>query len=201
MSTNQVPNSQNPVADTPPPVTTLTPEQVVEQLRTVRTQIVEVTPLTPKQKRTLSKQAHLSNAVVQASINAIGASDNISQAVGQPSEDVRQLVDESNRWTAVEDELKTTLNGVAGGNLVRRQRIAFIAGVAYNLASRLARDPAHAGLVQHVQEIKRLKSFTRRKKAQTAPKPTSPAPQAPAPAGSQQHGVSPEHGASVMETS
>ena len=195
MSTNQVPNSPNPVADTPQPVTTMTPEQVVEQLRSLRAQIPEVAPLTVEQRKVLRAQSRVSNDIVQASINVIGASDNIAQAVGQPSEDVRQLVDESNRWTAVEDELKTTLNGVAGGNLVRRHRIAFIAGVAYNLASRLARDPAHAGLVPHVQEVKRLKSFARRKKAQAAPQPPTPAPQTPA------HGVSMEHGVSLTEKS
>jgi hypothetical protein len=191
MSTNQVPNPQSPAAETPQPATMLPPEQVVEQVRTLRTQIPEVKPLTAKQKKALRQQAHLSNEVVQASINAIGASDNVSQAVGQPSEEVRQLVDESNRWTAVEDELKTTLSGVAGGNLVRRQRIALIAAQAYAISSQLARDPAHAGLVPHVQEIKRLRSFKRRKKAQ----PPTPAPQAPT------HGVAPEHDVSVTQKS
>jgi len=56
----------------------------------------------------------------------------------------------------------------------------------------LARDPANAVLVPHVQEIKRLKSFSRRKKAAKAPgtpqspapgTPSSPAPVTQAPAG------------------
>src|SRR5260370_19707335 len=127
MSTNQGSNPQSPAADTPQPAAMLPPEQVVEQLRTMRTQIAEVTPLTTKQKKALRQKAHLSNAVVQASINVIGASDNVSLAVGQRSEEVGQLVDDSNRWTAVEDELKTALSGVAGGNLIRRERIALIA--------------------------------------------------------------------------
>ena len=131
-------------------------------------------------ERALQQQAHLSNAVVQASINAIGASDNIAQAVGQPSEDVRQLVDESNRWTAAEAELRMTLDGVAGANLVRRQRIALISGQAYGIAVQLARDPAHAVLLPHVREVKRLRSFKRRKKAQPAPLPPTPVPQVPA---------------------
>jgi len=39
---------------------------------------------------------------------------------------VRQLFDEANRWTAVEDELRGMLNGVAGANLIRRQRVALV---------------------------------------------------------------------------
>jgi hypothetical protein len=150
----------------------LPPEQVVDHLRILRTQIPEVTPLTAEQKKSLRQRAKFSTAIVQSSINVIGASDGVSQALGHPAEDVRQMVDDSLRWSAVEDELKTTLNGVAGGNLIRRQRIALIAAQAYAIGSQLVRDPAHAGLVPHVQEVKRLKSFTRRKKAQTAPQPT-----------------------------
>ena len=88
----------------------------------------------------------------------------------------------ANRLTAVEDELRTMLNGVSGANLIRRQRIALISAQAFTIGSQLARDPANAVLVPHVQEIKRLKSFSRRKKAAQAPgMPTSPAPGTPAP--------------------
>ena len=76
---------------------------------------------------------------------------------------MRQRYDEANRWTAVEDELRAMLNGVAGANLIRRQRVAIIAAQASTISSMLARDPAHAVLVPHVQEIRRLKRFTRRK--------------------------------------
>jgi hypothetical protein len=95
--------------------------------------------------------------------------DVVSQAVGQPAEEVRQLADESNRWTAVEDELRVMLNGVSGANLMRRHRLAFIAAQAYSIGTRLARDPANAVLVPHVEEIKRLKSFRRRRKPAQAP--------------------------------
>ena len=160
MSTSQVNNT---------PAPTLTPEAVVDQLRAVRTQIGEVTPLTPGQRKTLRSRANTSNPVLQASINVIDALDNVSQAIGQPAGDVRQLYDEANRWTAVEDELRTMLSGVAGANLVRRQRVALIATQAFHIGSQLARDPAHAVLVPHVQEIRRLKSFRRRKKPAEPP--------------------------------
>jgi hypothetical protein len=98
----------------------------------------------------------------------------MSQAVGQPTDEVRQLYEEPNRRTAVEDELRMMLNGVAGANLLRRRRLALLAAQAYNIGTQLARDPDNAILVPHVQEIKRLRSFQRRKKAASPAPDTQP---------------------------
>ena len=111
---------------------------------------------------------------MQASINAIGASDLVAQSLGEPADDVRQQVDEANRWTAVEDELRGMLKGISGANLIRRQRIGVTALRAYGISRQLAADPNHAELVPHVQEIKRLKSLARRKKATTPATPQPP---------------------------
>ncbi len=168
---------QNPI---PQPAPALEPEAVVDQLRTMRGQIGEVTPLSPNERRLLRRRAKTSNEVLQASINTIGAHDGVSQAIAQQADGVRRLFDEANRWTAVEDELRAMLNGVIGANLVRRQRITLVAGQAYNISTQLARDPANAMLLPHVQEIRRLKSFARRKKpgraTQSPPSPEHPAP-------------------------
>jgi len=150
----------------------LAPEEVVDGLRAMRRQIAELTPLTPAQRKAVRNQSTtMSNPVLQASINVIGALDNVAQAVGIPAVGVRQLYNEANRWTAVEDELRTLLNGVAGANLMRRQRISLIAAQAASIGSQLARNPDNAVLVPHVEELKRLKSFTRRKKAAPVPPP------------------------------
>ncbi len=164
--------------ENPPAATTLSPEAVVEQLRLVRSQIGEVTPLTTAQRRAFRAHAKTSNEELQASINVIDAADLVEQAVGQPAAEVRGLLDEANHWTAVEDELRTLLNGVSGANLVRRNRVALVTGRAYSVSAQLARDPAHAVLVPHVQEIKRLKRLARRKKAQTPNTPPALAPAA-----------------------
>jgi len=180
MSTSQEVANTAAAADIPQPAPTLTPEEVVEGLRAMRAQIGVVTPLTPQQRIALRNRTKTSNPVLQASINVIGALDNVSLALGQPAADVRQLYDEANRWTAVEDELRTMLSGVAGANLIRRQRVALVAAQAFTIGAQLARDPAHAVLVPHVQEIRRLKSFKRRKKSAQAPgTPPPPAPQVP----------------------
>jgi len=153
---------------------TLRPEAVVERLRETRAQIGEVTPLSAVERQSLRNQTRASNPVLQASINIIGALDVIERAVGQPADAVRQLYEETNRWTAVEDELRSMLSGISGANLIRRQRLAFLAAQAYTIGARLARDPAYAILVPHVQEIKRLKSFKRRRKAAGAAAPATP---------------------------
>ena len=178
-------SSTPPPADPTQPATKLTPEVVIEQLRVLREQMPDLTPITPKQRQLLRRQGFTSEPILQASLNVIGASDNVSSAVGQPIEGVRGMQDESNRWTAVEDDLRTLLNAVSGANLVRRQRLALLAGQAFTIGAQLARDPAHAVLVPHVREIQRLKRIERRKKMAPVPPPPAtpaPAPQAPSPA-------------------
>jgi hypothetical protein len=181
MATTQNPRNPNAAADLPQAAPTLDPEAVVEQLRAMRAQIGEVTPLTSSERQQLLRRVKTSNPVLQASINMIGAHDQVSLAVAQPADGVRRLYEESNRWTAVEDELRTLLEGVAGANLVRRQRVALIAGQAYAIGTQLARDPANAVLLPHVEEIKRLKRATRRKKAGEAAQSPSPAPSSATP--------------------
>lgn len=172
--------NQVPAGETEPAIK-LDPEALVEQLRSLRSQMEEVTPLTPAQKRSLRGQMRRqSDAIVASSINMIGALDNVALAIGQKPDDVRQLQLEWNRWTAVADELRALLNGVEGANLVRRQQLALISAQAYSIGAQLARDPAHAVLVPHVQEVKRLKRFSNRKKAAEDPKSPAPKP-VPAP--------------------
>jgi hypothetical protein len=173
-------NSSNP-QEVPTPTPALTPEQVVAQLRALQAQLGEITPLTAEQRKTLRQQARMSEAVVQASLNVLGAADIITQAVGQPVEEVQSMVDEANRWNTVEGELRATLNGVAGTNLIRRQQIALVAVRAFLIGKQLARGPEHASLVPHLEEVKRLRSITRRKKrVATTPVPPAPVPTAPA---------------------
>ena len=178
-------NTPNPAAGTPQPTTSLTPEALVDQLRAFRTQLPENTPLTPKQRTAMKKRVQTPEGVLQASINVIGVSDVVASGVGQPLDNVRSLQDESNRWTAVEDELKALFNSVADANLIRKDRLALIAAQAYGIGTQLARDPANVLVTPHVQEIKRLRKAANRKKPQPAtPQAPAPAPTTPAP---QQH--------------
>ena len=146
-----------------PTTTMLEPEAVVDQLRAIRNQIAEVTPLTAEQRKAVRNIASkVNDEILQESINLIGAADIVQAAAGPV--DARALTEESGRWTAVESELRTMLKAVAGANLIRRQRLALMAGRAFEVGAALAKDPDHAILVPHVDEIKRLKRLARGKK-------------------------------------
>jgi hypothetical protein len=113
--------------------------------------------------------------IVETSISMIGTEDLVSQAVGQSADEVHAMRDEAGRWRQVEDELRAMLDGVAGANLIRRQKISIIAERAYGVGSQLARDPGGEALVPHVREIKRLKKIARpRKKPASTPQTTNP---------------------------
>lgn len=174
---NQVvnPNTQAAAADTPTtPATLLTPAQFIEQLQALVAQVPEVPSLTRQERTLLKRNPRLPDAEVQAAINVVGASEKVTHVVGQPADDVRKLVEDTNRWKAVESEVKAVLKGIADANLVRSQRTRAIAVLAYAVGQRLAREPENASLVQHVEEMKRLKALRRRKPAA----PESPAPEA-----------------------
>jgi len=175
---SQAATAANPGADTPLPGAPA-PEQVVEQLRTLRQQIGEETPLTLKQRSAFRSLIRTVDPSVQTSISVIGASDGVSHAVGQPAEQMRQKVDVSNRWIAVEDELRVMLSSISDANLKRRYEIALLSGQAYTIGSALVRNPENGALKPHLKEIKRLRSLGNRKKGASAPE--TPVPQAPAP--------------------
>jgi hypothetical protein len=167
----------NAVTPDPNPVK-LSPEALIAELRTLRSQLDDVAPLS-KEQRALVKQRlrTFPKLVVEASINVIGVLDNVSQAIGQPLDEVRRMQDDSLRWEAAADEARAFLKGIEGSNLIRHQRLALIATQAYAIGSQLAKDPDKAVLLPHVEEVKRLKGFSRRKKkaSQAAPAP-APAP-------------------------
>jgi hypothetical protein len=164
----------------------LTPEAVIEQLRSIQSQIDEVAPLSKQQRALLKTRLRTQpTPIVNASINVMDVSGNVSQAIGHALGDVRQIQDEALRWDAVIEQASAFLKGLEGANLVRRQRLAIIGRQAYAIGTQLAIDPANAVLVPHVEEVKRLKVASRRKKtagaSQTPEAPTTPAPTTPAP--------------------
>ena len=165
------PNVTPQAADTPP--AGLTPEQVVEGLRALRTQMPNVDPLTDRERALARAFSRIGGPApaVQASINAIGASDEMAPAVGVPADEAQTMVEETNRWTVVEAELKRFLSGVSDANLIRKQRTGILAAKAYGIAKQIARD--NPELRTHVKEIKRLRTVGRRKKAATPAVPTS----------------------------
>jgi hypothetical protein len=148
----------------------LTPEEVIAHLRTIRSQIEEVAPLSKEQRKLVRKRLrNHASSVVEASINVIGVLDSLSQAIGMPLDDVRRLQDDAIRWEAATEEVRAFLQGMEGADLIRRQRLALIAMQTYAIATQLAKDPAKAVLLPQLEEVKRLKGAARHKKASPAP--------------------------------
>ena len=166
------------VADTSQTTPSITAEALIDQLRSLNSQIPIVTPMTAAERRNARSTSRTSQPVLQASISVIGAENVVSQVVGHQPNEVQDLCDDSVRWSRVEDELRAMLNGVAGANLVRRQRLSTIANRAYGVGSQLARSPEYVALVPHVEEVKRLRKLERRKKP--APTPQTPSAATPA---------------------
>jgi hypothetical protein len=168
-------NPPTPAAETPQPATTLPPEAVVDQLRAIRSQIGEVTPITPAQREAMRSIAMLPHEIVQSSVNMIDFSTPVQQAIGRSSSDVRDLQQANASWSAVEDELRSLLAAVSGSNFARRHQLALISAQAYSIGTQLVRDPANAGLLPHVREIKRLRAVAARGRKKL-PTPEQPSP-------------------------
>jgi len=156
-------------ADTPQPAPRLTSEQFVEQLRALMAQVPDVPSLTREERRLLQRHQRVPNEEAQAAINVARASDKLAGAVSDGTSDIQQVLENSYRWLAAENELKAALKSVADANLVRKQRVAAFAVETYGVGQQLARRPENSALVPHVAEIKRMRANRRRKKAEPAP--------------------------------
>src|SRR5260370_29616974 len=173
---NTTPKAQPAVDPTPAPITP-SPEAIVAQLRAIREIIPDYQQLSLHDRRALQIVAKGNNTdFVQASINGVGASPVIQQALGQTPEELRQDTADAQSWSVVEDELRAMLTGVVAGNLVRFHRIGSSALAAYGLAKRLVRQKAHADLLPHVDVMKKLNKFGSGKKSKTAVVTPAPAP-------------------------
>jgi hypothetical protein len=174
----------SPAAETPQPAPSLAPKMVIDQVRSLRAQLPAVAALTLKQRRALRTGAVNAEPIVQASLNVIGVSENVSSALGQPIDTVRELQQDAILWKAAEEEVRNLLAGIAGANAIRRQKLAQLGSKAYIIGTQLAREPENEVLVPHVEEIKRMKRLARRKKTaaetpEPSPSPSTPAPSAP----------------------
>ena len=174
---NTTPNAQPAADPTPAPSTTTSPDAIVAQLRAIRQLSPEYQQLPATDRKALGIVAKGNSAdFVQSSINTVGASPIIEQALGQSPEELRQDTTDAQNWSVVEDEARALLNGIVAGNLVRFHRIGSSALAAYGLAKRLVRRPAHADLIPHVELMKKLNKIGSGKKSKTAVVTPAPAP-------------------------
>jgi len=181
MSNNAVVNGKGAVVAPTDPVP-ISPDALIAQLRMLRDQIPGYQHLPVLDAKSLRRVAHVDTDFMQASFNAIGASDLVQAPVQRTPEDLRQELDVAGRWTQVADELRTMLQGVEGANLDRRYRLGLVALQAYTISRALVRKKENSALLPHVAEMKRLNKFGRKRKTVPAPQPSPKrTPDSPAP--------------------
>ena len=169
-------NAQQTADAAAAPTTPPSPDAIVAQLRAIRTMIPEYQQLPAPDRKAMQIVAKgNSTDFVQASINGVGASPVIQQALGQTPEVLRQDTAEAQSWSVVEDELRAMLNGMVAANLVRFHRIGTHALATYGLAKRLIRQPEHADLIPHVDLMKKLNKFGSGKRSKPAVPTPAPA--------------------------
>jgi hypothetical protein len=164
--------------DKPPDTQPITPEELVETLRALRQRIPGYVQLPIPDAKSVRAVANLDPQFKQSAINAVGASELVTQAVGLTAEELRQMNDDADHWSAAADELRAMLQGVIAGILTRRHRVGLASLQTYNITRQLVRHEDHSDLLPHLHEMKRLNRFgRRRRKASTEP---APPPQPPA---------------------
>lgn len=142
----------------------LTPEEAVEQLRALRARIPDFVQLpNTRATREIRRRARLNLEFAREAFGVVGASDVVQGVIGNSPDELRQAEAETARWTAVEGELNALLRGVAAANLVRRERLAHAALQAYNVSSQLVKQEEYAFLLPHVERMRRLPKFGRRR--------------------------------------
>ena len=163
--------------DKPPDPQPITPEELVETLRALRQRIPEYVQLSISDAKSVRAVANLDTQFKLSAISAVGASPLVMQAVGLTAEELRQMNDDADRWSAAADELRAMLQGVISSILTRRHRVGLASLQTYNITRQLVRHENHSDLLPHLHEMKRLNRFgRRRRKASAEP---APAPQAP----------------------
>jgi hypothetical protein len=160
--------------DTQTPVNpnVMTPEDAVRELRALQDRMPLPEPAGPVSMR--NRLSHVDADFIQAAVNATGASENVQNALGRTTEEIRQEIDVAARWSAVTDELRGLLRRMIEANVVRRQKIGLTALQTYKICQQLARDEVHSRLSTHIAEMRRLNKFGRRRRGAKAPEPEVP---------------------------
>ena len=160
-----------------PPVSTITPEEVVRQLRALREQIPDFTLLSREDARALVRASTVDFGLVHASINAIAASAPLQNALGRDAESLRGETELLGRWSEVVDELEAFRLGVIGSIRVRRHRLGGTAFQTVQVSRQLVRYRENANLLPHIDAMARAAKAAKRraKPLATEPDPASPA--------------------------
>jgi hypothetical protein len=151
--------------------TSITPADAIKAIRELRAQIPNAEPIPNATAQRLRSAASVHPDFAQATVNAVGASEAVQAALGRSADELQLQLNEDGPWSALEDEARALLRGIAAANLARRHRIGLTALQTYSISRALARQQEHAALFTHVAEMKRLAKLRHggRKQPQPAP--------------------------------
>ena len=141
--------------DKPSETQPMTAEELVQTLRALRERIPDYVQLPIPDAKAVRAVANLAVEFKQAAINAVGASPLVTQAVGVSAEELRQIHEDADRWSAVADELRAMLQGVIASILTRRHRVGLASLQTYSITRQLVRHEDHSDLLPHLLEMKR----------------------------------------------
>ena len=164
MPTTETPNPSPPAGET------ITPEVMVAQVRAMRDHVPEYTQLAIPDAQAIRRVAHVNPELVQAAINSMAAAEGVQTVLGVTAAELQRDTEDAAHWTAVEDEVTALLKGIVAANLIRRHRIGLVTLQTYNICRQLVRKKDHSNLLPHVEMMKRLNKFGR-KRAKTPPQP------------------------------
>ena len=147
----------------------VTAKELFQILRALRARLPE--PQAIDAARAQTRLAHIDANFMHAAINTAGASEGVEKALGRSAEDLRGEIVDIVDWNVVADELRAMLKAVNAANLIRRISNGLAGLQIYSISQQLARDPANASLKAHIETMKRLNKFGRRRANRTQPAP------------------------------
>jgi len=144
-------------------------KELFQLLRAMRERLPK--PQALEAGQSTSRLAHVDANFMHAAINTAGASEGVETALGRSAADLRTELADIADWNTVADELRAMLTAVNAANIIRRRSNGLAGLQIYSISQQLARDPANASLKAHIEEMKRLNKFGRRRAHRTQPAP------------------------------
>lgn len=157
------------------PVSPITPEEVVRQLRALREQIPDFTLQSREEIRPLVTAATVDPELIHESINAIAASPQLQNALGRDAESLRGEHELLGRWSEVIIEIEAFRQGVKGAIRVRRHRLGGTVLQARLMSRQLVRYRENANLLPHLDAMNRTFRAAKRRATKAEPTDVKPA--------------------------
>ena len=152
-------------------VNSITPEEVVRQLRALREQVPDFVLMTSEELRPYVRTATAGVELVHEAINAIDASPKLAQTLDRSPESLRAEAEIAARWVQVLVEIDAFRLGVSCAITMRRHRVGSVALKTYQVSRQLTRYKENADLLPHIDAMRRAVAKFRKRHPQPGPAP------------------------------